>query len=124
MFGKKEPVAINMDKIDTIIGRETEIKGTISAKGVIRIDGRAEGQVLVSGDILVGETAFLLAEVKARHITVAGEIRGNVAAEGKLEILSSGKVYGDIQVANLVIGEGAVFKGKCEMTDSGAAAGK
>jgi cytoskeletal protein CcmA (bactofilin family) len=118
VFGRKESASINVDKIDTVIGRETEIKGTVNANGIIRIDGKIEGHLVNQGDVVVGEGAFILADVKARHVTVAGEIKGNVTAEGKLEILSTGKVHGNIQVQNLVIGEGAVFKGKSEMSDA------
>lgn len=118
MFRRKDSANINMDKIDTVIGRETEIKGTVTAKGVVRVDGKIEGHIVNQGDVVVGEGAVILAEIKARHVTVAGEIRGNITAEGKLEILGSGKVHGNIQVQNLVIGEGAVFRGKSEMYDA------
>jgi len=121
VFGKKESISISMDKIDTVIGRETEIKGTVTAKGAIRIDGKLEGHIVNQGDVVIGEGAVIIADVKARHVTVAGEIRGNITAEGKLELLNSGKVLGNIQVQNLVIGEGAVFKGKSEMYDANEA---
>jgi cytoskeletal protein CcmA (bactofilin family) len=52
---------------------------------------------------------------------VAGEVNGDVTVEQKLEIVSSGKVNGNIQCENLVIGEGAVFHGNCEMLRGGAA---
>lgn len=122
MFGKKASASINMDKIDTVIGREMEIKGMVTAKGVIRIDGKIEGHIVNQGDVVVGEGAVIIADVKARHVTVAGEIKGNITAEGKLEIINTGKVFGNIQVQSLVIGEGAVFKGKSEMSDPSDAA--
>ena len=33
----------------------------------------------------------------------------------KLELLPTAKVVGDLKVGSLIIGEGAVFKGNCEM---------
>jgi len=125
MFGKKDdtPPKVNTDKVDTIIGKDTEFNGTLQAKGVIRIDGKVDGEVLTQGDIIVGETGKIIGDVKARHITLAGEMHGNAIVEGRLEIISTGKLFGDIEVSSLVINDGAVFDGKCEMkNDKGDAA--
>ncbi|MDI3533955.1 MAG: hypothetical protein PWQ82_320 [Thermosediminibacterales bacterium] len=118
MFGKKNgtaPPAVNTDKVDTVIGKGTEIKGTLNGTGVLRIDGKVEGEININGDLVIGETGKVMADINARHVTAAGEITGNISAEGKLEIISTGKVYGDINVMHLVINDGAVFEGKCEM---------
>lgn len=118
MFGKRNepaPPAVNTDKVDTFIGKGTEFKGTLNATGVLRIDGKVEGEVNTTGDVVIGETGRVEADIKTRHVTTAGEVRGNISAEGKLEIISTGKIYGDIKVMHLVINDGAVFEGKCEM---------
>ncbi len=112
MFKRQGP---SFDKVDTIIGKGTEFKGTISSAGVVRIDGRVEGEILHRGDLIVGETGTVVANIKARHVTVAGEVRGNVEAEGKLEIVPTGRLFGDVKVAGLVIADGAVFRGASEM---------
>lgn len=113
LFSKKE--VIDTDKIDTVIGKETEFKGNITAAGTIRVDGKMEGDLHNKGDVLIGETGCVAASIKARHVTVAGEVRGNIEAEGRLEIVPSGRVLGDIKIANLTIADGATFQGKCEM---------
>jgi len=116
--GRKDPVnsAIPIDgKIDTIIGRDAHIKGTVTATGLIRIDGRVEGEVLHQGDVAIGESGNVAADIKARNVTIAGTVTGNVEASGKLELLGSARLTGDIVVASLVIGEGALFKGSSEM---------
>jgi cytoskeletal protein CcmA (bactofilin family) len=118
MFGKKEQESTNIrniDKVDTIIGKGTEIKGSVEGTGVIRVDGKIEGDIHTSGDVIVGETGKVYADIKARHVTAAGEVHGNIQAQGKLEIIAKGKVYGDIQVSSLVINDGAIFEGKSEM---------
>ncbi len=102
-------------KVDTIIGKETEFKGTLTSNGLIRIDGKVEGEIIHKGDVAIGEAGNITANIKARNVTVAGTVSGNVEATGKLELLPSAKVYGDIAVGSLVIGEGAVFKGTSEM---------
>jgi len=111
--GKREP--LKTDRVNTLIGKETEFKGTIKSSGVLRIDGRLEGEVAHRGDLVVGETGSVTANIRARHVTVAGEIKGNVDAEGRLEILATGRLYGDIRVGHLVIADGAVFQGTSQM---------
>lgn len=117
MFGKKDGRdGIAMEKIDTIIGKETEFKGVLNSSGVLRIDGKVEGEIHHKGDLIVGETGTVVATViHARHISIAGQVKGNVEAEGKLELVTTGRLYGDIKVAGLIIGEGAVFRGNSEM---------
>lgn len=118
MFGKKEEETVSRQssgKVETIIGKETNVKGSVTGSDVLRIDGKVEGDITTSGDVIVGETGIVQAEVNAKDVTVAGEIHGNTKAEGKLEIISSGKVIGDIKVQNLIIRDGAKFEGKSEM---------
>jgi len=113
MFKKKEE--IDTSKIDTVIGKDTQIKGNIEAKGILRVDGKVSGQLNIVGDIIISDTGVVEADVNCRSISIAGTLRGNVEASGILEIESSGKLYGDISVAKLAIGDGAVFDGVCKM---------
>jgi cytoskeletal protein CcmA (bactofilin family) len=115
MFRKDIAPTSDQDKVNTLIGVGTEIKGSIKASGGIRIDGRVEGEVLHEGDLIIGEEGVVQANIKTRGATIAGEVRGNVEASGRVEIVSTGKVLGDIIVGTLVINEGAVFDGNCHM---------
>ena len=122
MFSKKQEsptITKNIEKVDTVIGKDTEIKGTVSGSVTIRIDGRIEGEINVEGDVVVGETGKIVADISARNVTAAGEITGNINASGKLEIVEKGKVRGDIKVISLVISDGGIFDGKSEMLTEG-----
>jgi cytoskeletal protein CcmA (bactofilin family) len=101
--------------VDTVIGKETEVKGSISSTGVIRIDGKVEGEIAHKGDVIVGETGRIAANITARNLAVAGSVSGNIDASGKLELLPSARVVGDIKTGSLLISEGALFKGRSEM---------
>jgi cytoskeletal protein CcmA (bactofilin family) len=114
MFGSKRTPAFS-EQVETIVGQATQIKGTISAGSTIRVDGQVEGEIIAKGDIIIGETGIIRAQMKGRSATVAGSVHGNVDVQDKLEIASSGKLYGDIKTGVLIIGEGAIFKGACEM---------
>lgn len=113
MFSKKEQ--IDTTKIDTIIGKETVVNGTVEAKGVLRVEGKITGKLNTNGDVIIAASGLLEAEVKCRNISIAGTLRGNVEAAGILEVEPAGKLYGDISVGKLAIGDGAVFQGECKM---------
>jgi cytoskeletal protein CcmA (bactofilin family) len=121
MFKKKEE--IDVTKVDTVIGKETVINGTMEAKGILRVDGKLQGELTTSGDVIVAEGGLMEAGIKARNISIAGTVNGNIDASGLLEILPTGKLFGDIKVAKLAIGDGAVFRGACEMRKADEAPG-
>lgn len=114
MFKKREE--LDYSNVDTILGKDTELDGNITGKGILRIDGKISGRIDQNGDIIVGDSGFVDASIKARHITVSGTIHGNIEASGLLKLLPSAKVYGNIKIHNLSIADGAVYKGACEMT--------
>lgn len=103
-------------QIDTIIGEGTRIVGTLHCKTILRIDGIVEGDVHSENKVVVSEKGLLKGNVSAEHFTLGGELSGNAKVRGKAEILSTGKLYGDILTKTLIMDENAVFDGKCTMT--------
>jgi cytoskeletal protein CcmA (bactofilin family) len=117
MFKQREQgSAPKPDYLETIIGKDSEFKGTVSSAAGLRIDGRMEGQVLNSGDVIIGDSAEVTADVKGRNVIVSGLIRGNIEAICKIEITSTGRVEGDIKTGVLIVSEGGKFSGKSDMT--------
>lgn len=111
---KKKNTSKN-DKVETIIGVGTDFKGNLSSKGIVRVDGKIEGDIATGDNLIVGEQGKVYATIKSKSVTVAGEVNGNIECSESLEILSTGKLYGDAKVANIFIDDGAVFDGNCEM---------
>jgi len=124
---KKDNFETSSNKVDTIIGKDTYFKGSIDGKGLIRIDGGAEGSISNKGDIIIGENGKVSVELKARNITIAGHYEGTLEAEGKLELKKTATAVGTFKVNKLLIEQGAVMTGNMEMKlkeESGTAAGK
>lgn len=107
------------EEIDTIIGTDTVFTGKITAKGSVRIDGGLQGDIITKGDIVVGDTGKIEGNLHARNILIAGELQGNVVASGKLELANTAQIIGDLKVSSLVIDDGAVFQGTCQMDKPG-----
>lgn len=118
---KKEP---SFGDIKAFLGEGTEFKGTLSFEGTVRIDGKVEGEIISKDLLIVGETAFIKAEIDVGTMINSGNVEGNIMAQQKVEILPPGTVKGRIRTPNLVLMEGAKFNGTCEMipaelTDAG-----
>jgi cytoskeletal protein CcmA (bactofilin family) len=103
------------NSVDTIIGINVTIKGNLYNKGSIQFNGTLDGELRSDENIIIGESAQIKGPVIAKKIEASGEIKGLVEATEKLEINSTGKIYGDINAKTLIIKEGAIFVGKSLM---------
>lgn len=101
--------------IETVIGSTAHVKGSISSDGGIRIDGIFEGEIHITGNLIIGESGKVIADISAQNVSVSGAVKGTVQASGRLEILSTGRVWGDIAVASFLIDEGGFFRGQSAM---------
>lgn len=109
--------SLNDEKIETLVGASTSIRGTLRAEGTIRVDGVVEGEIQAAGNVFIGRGGKVMASISAANVMVAGQVKGNITATHRLEIVASGKVWGDITVASLLIEEGGVFRGQSVMKD-------
>lgn len=100
--------------IESTIGPNTHIKGDIQGDGGLRVDGIVEGTVELTGNLVVTESAKIRAEIKANNISVAGAVQGNITAT-RIEVLDTGRVWGDLTVKSLLINDGAYFRGQTFM---------
>ncbi len=112
-FSKKKPFSSQL--VNTYLGENTHIKGTLHTQMSIRIDGVIEGDIHAQGEVYIGEKSKIKANIVAKRIIVAGEVMGNIEALQGLEIMNTGRVYGDIRGARLVIEKGAVYRGRVNM---------
>lgn len=112
-------------QMDAILGKEIKFEGALEACRGIRVDGRYRGLIRADGDVVIGEEGVVEAQVWGRNVLIAGEVRGQVYASGKLELTATGKLYGDMQAASMRMEEGAVFNGRCQASpDLAESAGK
>ena len=103
------------NRITAFLGQETEFEGNLSFKGMVRIDGRFKGEINTEGTLIVGESAVIDSDIYASNVIISGEIRGHIIAGEKIEILSPGRVFGDIEAPSVAINTGVVFEGNCQI---------
>jgi cytoskeletal protein CcmA (bactofilin family) len=92
------------------------IKGQISGNEDLVVEGTVEGPIQLAGCTLtVGEKGKVTGNIAAREVVVQGSVTGNVQANDRVEIKSSGSITGDITTARIIIDDGAHFKGSIEI---------
>ena len=104
-------------ELNTIIGKGTVVEGDLRVQSSMRIDGRVKGKVAVSDTVVVGKDGEVEGRLSAKHVMLAGKVQGNVNASGKVLLESKASVFGDIRATRLVVDEGALFNGNCQMKE-------
>ena len=105
------------DRVTSVIGPGVVWKGQLSGKGGVRIEGALDGDITLQGMLVVGETGRVTCQqLRANVVIVAGAVRGDIVAE-KLEIRSTGRVWGDVVTAAFSTEEGAFLRGQVTMEE-------
>jgi cytoskeletal protein CcmA (bactofilin family) len=103
----------------TVIGRAMMIRGQITSKESLHVDGQVDGTLdLPEFRLTVGPNGRVGADTKAREIEVLGTVAGDLEASKKITIRKGGRLVGDLRTPGIIIEEGAYFKGKIEIVDS------
>jgi cytoskeletal protein CcmA (bactofilin family) len=102
-------------EISAFLGKGTSFKGVLSFTGTIRVDGKVEGEVVSQDTLIVGNDAYLNGEIGVGTLISSGKIEGNVIATQKIHLLAPATVSGNIITPVLILEEGVLFDGNCEM---------
>ena len=123
MFKKREEPAQDQipapiqSRVTSILGEGTSWKGEITGKGGIRIEGLYEGKIDIEGLIIISQTGRVESDlIKADTVIVGGAVRSDIEAS-RVEIRSTGKVWGDVKTVRFTTEEGAYLRGKIQMEE-------
>jgi cytoskeletal protein CcmA (bactofilin family) len=112
------PTITPAERVTSVLGPGINWQGNLRGSGGVRIEGTFEGQIKIRGLVVVGETGRVTCEdLQANTIIVAGAVKGNITAE-KLEIRSTGRVWGDVTVVAFATEEGAFLRGSVRMEEN------
>ena len=115
MFGDKIEALRTDQQVSTILDKDSSFEGKMTFEGAVIINGKFKGEVFSDGHLIIGEGGYVEGKVEIGSIQIQGEVRGNILAKEKIEILAPAVVQGDISAPNLIIKEGAIFEGNCSM---------
>jgi cytoskeletal protein CcmA (bactofilin family) len=82
----------------TFIGPSVSIKGELSSKEDLIIQGRVEGEIdLKKNNVNIGKKGHVKGDIYGRIISIEGEVQGNLFGEEKIVVRESAMVLGDIE---------------------------
>lgn len=85
--------------------------GRLSGSGTVRVEGVFEGEINLQGALVVSESGKVACtRVRAQAIVVAGNVKANLFAQ-RVEIRSTGRVWGDIETVEFQTEDGAYLHG-------------
>ena len=117
MRGKKHSKAFSGASTATVLGAEAIFEAaTLKGSGSIRIDGKFFGTIDIKGHIVLGETGVIDGEVRADSALFAGKYKGELHVTDTLCLASTADITGRIEAGKLIVDEGAVFNGICNVT--------
>lgn len=114
---------LGAEELNGFMDEGTEFIGELRFRDTFRIDGRLKGKVVSEHTLIVGETGQVDAEIECAVVSIKGTVSGRVHARQRIELLSGSRVQATLVSPRLMIEEGAVFQGQCDM-GSAAAGGK
>jgi cytoskeletal protein CcmA (bactofilin family) len=107
---------IKEGRLSGFVGHGTQLTGETSFQMMLRIDGHLSGAVTSDGGtLIVGSTGQVDANVSVGVANINGTVQGDVIATERIQIGRTGRVVGNIATPKLLIEEGAIFEGSCNM---------
>ena len=114
---KPTPTTAIPDRVDSVLGSGLAWQGNMSGTGGVRIDGAYDGEIEVYGIVVIGESGRVTCDqILAATVVVSGSLKGNIKAH-RVEISSTGRVWGDVVTTSFTTEEGAFLRGKITMEE-------
>lgn len=80
--------------------------------GVMRLDGRWDGEIYGQGILIIGREGLFHGEMRVKTLILCGRIEGTVIASERAHIAPTGKLLGKVHACRLIIEEGGILEGK------------
>jgi cytoskeletal protein CcmA (bactofilin family) len=102
-------------ELNGFLDRGSAFKGELEFEDTMRIDGRFNGRIVSKNELIVGDSAQIEGDIHVGRIAISGQVTGKIVADQRVEIHRNGRVFCDITTPALIIEEGALFQGNCQM---------
>lgn len=104
------------NKVDTLVGRQTEVAGDVRFTGGLHVDGRVKGKVMADADdnavLSVSESGHIEGDVRVPHITLNGSVEGDVHASQHIALSAKAQVDGNVYYRLIEMTSGAMVNGQ------------
>ena len=104
--------------INSIVGEGTSFKGDLNLTGLLRIDGDFSGSINTEGKVLIGKKGRAQCMIAAGTVVVGGILKGDIHSTEKVIVLSTGMIIGNVTTPRIVIEDGVLLHGTCQISAS------
>jgi cytoskeletal protein CcmA (bactofilin family) len=95
----------------SLLGRSTVVRGNVRGTGALEIHGRVEGDVTVTGELVIGEDGAVKGDVTGGFVTISGAVQGDVRGSEAVMLESGARVVGDLSAPRIGVATGALVRG-------------
>ncbi len=103
------------DKVDTLIGQQTELRGNINFSGGLHIDGKIQGNVSAEGDdktvLVLSDKGTIEGEVRVPYLVINGLVIGDLYASESIELAPKARITGNVYYNRIEVAMGAEVNG-------------
>lgn len=110
-----QSIDVKSENIRSVIAPGEEFQGTLRLQLGIKIDGLIHGDIefgLTDGMLVLNPKGVVEGNISGPRAIIVGEVRGNVVISGRLIVLSTARIFGDIAAGTLQLHEGAKIDGR------------
>lgn len=111
-------MALKNEVANTVIGEKSYFEGKFLINGTIQINGKFEGSVLKVEQIFVGPGGRVKANLEASSVVIEGIVIGNIKAATRVMLLPTARVVGDLRTPELIIQNGVILEGRCQISNN------
>lgn len=101
----------------SIIATGMTVTGDIDSNGVVKVEGRVEGNVRSARQVLVGRQGLVRGDIETREAVIGGTVEGTITATERVEIQATASLQGDVVTRSIAIAEGGKVNGSVRMED-------
>src|SRR3954453_18149146 len=98
-----------------VLSSGVSIKGDVTFRTELVIDGEVEGNITSTGKLIVGSHACVSGEIRVGHVTIQGTVEGNVYASERCALEEGSSLHGDIESPRFAVDENASFLGSAKI---------
>ena len=102
-------------QINGLLDRGCNFEGKLTFDGIVQINGEFRGEIFSDGTLVVGGDAHINAKILVDTLIIDGNVEGNVEAKSKIELHRTGTLVANVVSQAIVIEDGGIFQGSCQM---------
>lgn len=110
-------------QLNGILDKGTSFEGKLAFDGTVQINGNFKGDIISDGTLIVGPEAEIDARIQVSTLIVDGSVHGAIETKQKLELHRGSHLTANVITPAIVIEEGAIFQGQCQMSEEGVTKG-